>query len=101
MLRLPRTSLALVGAALMTALAVAPVAAAGGSQVGSISCGALRAYVYSAASVWVHQEWTGGGVWYYTPYREYKRTSTGQSSVGWKVTWDFEKTSVGALCDSI
>lgn len=95
-----RSIVSAVSAVLLGVALAAPVVAAG-SQVGSLSCGAQRVYLYSTASVWVTHEWTVGSTQYYTPYREYRQTNTMQSSAGWKISWDFEKTSAGAFCDSL
>lgn len=91
---------ALLAGVLAPVLAFSGVLAAGYDQ-GSMSCsGSRTVYVYSQASVWVDHYWKSGGhARYYTPYREYRASSTPYSSSWWAVEWDFERTSTGAACE--
>lgn len=97
--RLAMRSLVSAGA-LASVLALGPAYAAGYDQGSQTCSGSRTVYVYSQASVSVDHYWMSGGhAWYYTPYREYRTTSTPYGSTWWAVEWDFEKTSTGAACE--
>jgi hypothetical protein len=92
---------ALLASVFAPVLAVSGVMAAGGFDNGTQNCSASRTvYVYSQSSVWVDHYWMAGHhTQYYTPYQQYRASSTTYSSTWWTVEYDYQRISNGAACE--